>query len=749
MPGHRYGEHNELGGSVHGNAVLAGTVHGGIQIRADTPSALVREPHPPPWQLPAPATMTDREAEVARLEHFRLRSTEDGRSMLTAVSGLGGVGKTTLALSWLHGLRSEFPGGQLYADLGAQSPGGVADPAEVLSRFLRGLGLPAHQVPRAVEERVALYRSLTAERRMVVLLDDAATAAQVRILVPGGANVTVVTGRWRLPALSMDGCVPVHLEPLTADAAVELLAATLADDRVAAQQEDARALVDLCAGLPLAVRVAGARLAARPGRRITTMVRALTAERSRLEALAIEGDHHVRAALDLSYAALPHEAARLYRLLGVHPGTEFGTGAVAAALGGPDGPPGEDEVLALVDVLYSASLLTEATTRAADEEPAGRAAGTAIGSRTEAAEERHRLHDLVRLHALAKAEQDESAGERRAALRRYLDFYLATATEAERLVDPQHRTLARDYGPGEVRPVDLGGSPQRALDWLERELPTLMTALRQARGEGFPSSVWQLADAMWPLFLRRKHYEQWRAAHAEGLAAAREAGDTAAACRMLTSGGIGELDMAASDRALEMFEEAARLFQESGDAMGFARTLNYRGLAHQRLGRASEAAEWFGRAVRELPAQGDPRGGGLARLNLAEVHLALGEFGTAHDGARAAREGLAQQGDSYNAARASIALGRASLALGDTDEAETALTEAVATLTGMAAHYETARAVTELVTVAERRGRRELAAERCREALALHSAVGGVEQHEVPELRERLERIEGGSPDTG
>lgn len=194
MPGHRCGEHNELDGAVHGNAVQAGTVHGGIQIRTGEPSASTRERHPVPWQLPAQVTMMDREAELARLERHRLSSAETGRGMLTAVSGLGGVGKTTLALSWLHGLRSAFPGGQLYADLGAQSPAGIADPAEVLSRFLRGLGLPAHRVPQAIEERVALYRSMTAERRIVVLLDDAATAAQVRTLVPAGANVTVVDG---------------------------------------------------------------------------------------------------------------------------------------------------------------------------------------------------------------------------------------------------------------------------------------------------------------------------------------------------------------------------------------------------------------------------------------------------------------------------------------------------------------------------------------------------------------------------
>lgn len=547
----------------------------------------------------------------------------------------------------------------------------------------------------------------------------------------------------------------MHLEPLSSDAAVELLASTLADDRVATQEQDARALVDLCAGLPLAVRVAGARLAARPGRRITTMVRALSAERDRLEALSIEGDHNVGAALDLSYAALPAAAARLYRLLGVHTGAEFGCAAAVAVLSGPDGPPGEAEVLAHLDVLYDANLLTEVS--APSEHPA---AGTAVtdgepsiavrGDRgAEEVEERHRLHDLVWLHALSKVEQDEAPEERRAALRRYLDFYLASATEAERLIDPQHRTLARDYGADVVRPADLGGSPEAALDWLERELPNLMTALCQARVAGFPSVTWQLADALWPLFLRRKHYEQWRTAHAEGLAAARTDGDTVAECRMLTSGGVGELDMAAPGRALDMFQEAARLFQESGDALGFARTLNYQGLALQRMGRYGEAAEWFERAVVELPARGDVRAGGLARLNLAEVSLTGSQFQVAYEEARAARDILTGQGDSYNAARAAVALGRANLARGQTDEAGLALTDAVSVLRGMAADYEAARAVTELVTLAELRDQPGLAAQRCREALELHSAVPGADQREVSELRERLARIEGRAGESG
>lgn len=697
---------NELSGTVHGPVVQAGSVYGGIHI-ASRPDGAERTP----WQLPPLVRVIDRTRELAVLERHRVRAAREDRPVLAALSGLGGVGKTTLALSWLYALRSRFPGGQLHADLGAQSADGPEHPAEVLARFLRALGVPAQQVPSRLAERAALYRSLTAIRRLVVLLDDAATAAQVRPLLPAGGNVTAVTSRRRLPGLTVDGCCPVHLEPLAPEAAVELLADTLSDGRVEEQPEDARALVELCAGLPLAVRVAGARLATRPGRRIGTMVRALGEERRRLEALAIDGDHDVLATLDVSYRALPGPAARLYRLLGLHPGREF-DGSAAAALCAPDGA-----AAAHLDVLHDASLLVEAPG------------------------ERSRFHDLVRLHAAAKAEEDEPASERAAAVRRLADHYLASATRAEEILDPQHRTMARDYGPTPVVVAEVGPGPEAALDWLERELPTLMAVLQQASGAGLPTVCWQLADALWPLFLRRKFHAECAAAHRAGLAAARELGDAVAECRMLTSGGVGEMGAGNPGRALEMFERAARLFLSADDPLGHARTLNYRGLALQRLGRPRGAAEFFRRAAAELPVHGDRRAGGLAALNLAALVLDEGRAEEALRHAGAARETLDEAGDTYNAARAATCVGRAHLALARLGPAEDALTAAWAALREVSA-YEAARALGALAEVSERHGRRDLARDRCRQARDLYASAGRSGSKDAEALRRRLAALE-------
>ncbi|WJV45526.1 tetratricopeptide repeat protein [Streptomyces flavofungini] len=738
MRGQEQGGQNELSGTVHGPAVQAQAVYGGIHIQPPAPK---EAPRPrPPWQLPPPTRITDRTTELRLLERQRRRSGGAGHHTLVAVSGLGGVGKTALALAWLHALRADFPDGQLYADLGAQSPGGPTDPGEVIGRFLRALGVPAAQVPAGLAERAALYRSLTSQQRLVVLLDDAASAAQVRPLLPGGTGVTAVTSRWRMPGLTVDGCHSVQLEPLGVEEAVELLAATLADGRVDAQPEQARALVELCAGLPLAVRVAGARLAARPRRGITTMVRALTEEHDRLEGLAIDGDHNVRAALDLTYQELPPEAARLYRLLGLHPGTEFGDAVAIAALARPDPAPtdpaptgagappaparsapaatspGAARTRALLDLLHEANLLTDAE------------------------EDRHRFHDLVRLHAAAKAVQDEPPWERAAALRRIADHYLATATAAEWAVDPQHRTLPRDHGPGPVLTEEFGAGPEAALDWQERELPNLMAVLRLARTV-FPTVTWQLADALWPLFLRRKFYAEWRAAHDEGLAAAEGLGDTAAQCRMLTSGGVGELGMGCHERALAMFERAARQFRADGNALGHARTLNYRGLAHQRLGRLDEAARYFTRAAETLPGVGDVRAGGLARLNLADVALARRRPTEAARHAAVAQATLREAGDTYNAARASVLLGRAHLARDEPDLAESHLSPALTALRAMSAAYETARTLHALAELAEHRADPTTARAHYTEALTLYGTAGRATSPDARTARSRLESL--------
>ncbi|UCM88298.1 regulator [Streptomyces marincola] len=685
---------NELGGTVAGQAVQIGTVHGDVRLGAPTGRD---GGHRPPWQLPAGGEVVGRAAELASLERARQRAAEQGRAVRAVLTGLGGVGKTALASAWLHTLRDECPDGQLYADLGAQSETGPVPPGVVLGRFLLGLGVEPERVPAGVEERAGLYRTLTSGLRLGILLDDAASAAQVRPLFPGGPCIVAVTSRWRLTGLLLDDALMFELGTLDTDSAVQLLAEALPGDRVAAEPADARALVDLCAGLPLAVRLSAARLAARPRRSIALMVRELAAEHDRLGALGLHDDRDVRAALDVSYRALPGPAARLYRLLARHPGPDVTASTAAAALGEPRA---SGTAWRAIDALHEAHLLDEF------------------------AEGRYRFHDLVRLHARGCAEREEDSEELAAAGRRVMDFYLATATAAEAILDPHHRTLARDHGPGPVVVEEFAGSEAAALAWLEAELGNLLAMQRAAREAGLPGVVWQLADALRPFFLRRKHVDARRAAYADGLDAARADRATEAEFRMLVSAGLGDLDTGDAGRALDLFERAARLCAETGDALGAARTLNYRGLALVRLGRLTEAARCFADAAAEYPRLGDARAGGLARLNLADVALARDRPAEAVDHAVAARATLAAERDAYNAARALVLLGRARLAAGRAAAAEAALDEAHTALRAMAADHEVARVLEALADLADHRGNRGAAEDHRREAVAIYTRLG-------------------------
>ncbi|MFE5326346.1 ATP-binding protein [Embleya sp. NPDC056575] len=680
------GSHNELGGTVHGPSVQAGTVHGGIHVSigpaGPADAAVV------PWQLPPAPPMVDRVRELDALDRLCAAGTR-----LVLLGGQPGVGKTTLALTWLRRPHAAFPDGRLYADLRGHGGERPALPSEIVGGFLRGLGVPADRVPRDPAEQLGLYRSLTEGRRLAVLLDDATTAAQVRPLLPAGANLTVVTSRGRLSGLLVNGGVPVPLEPLDHAAAVQLLAETMNDDRVREQPAEAAELVELCARLPLAVRVAAARLASRPTRPITTMVRALADERGRLDALALDGDHTVRAALDVSYRELPDAAARLYRGLGVHPGPDFGPVVATAVLGTREvnGPP------AVLEDLLDRNLLTET------------------------ADERYRFHDLIRLHAVDKM-SERSGSERTEALRAILDHYLATATRAEELLEPQHRSLARDYASTKVPRVDFADGPE-ALAWLERQRVTLIAAVRTAATAELHSVVWQLTDALWPLFLRGKYFEDARAAHELGLEAARACADPAAESRMLTSGGLCELDCGGHLRALEMFAAATEVCAGSGDAVGAARARNYTGLALLGLDRPDEADEAFREAEVRCLALGDPRPAALARFNRGDVALRAGRAADAIAHAEAAHAGLERVGDGYNAARARALIGRGLVADGRPDRADPHLLAALGVLRGHNASVEVAHVLTALGESAERQGRAAEARDRYGEALGLLDAV--------------------------
>jgi tetratricopeptide (TPR) repeat protein len=492
---------NVVSGTVAGTVVQAGSVMGGVHFHAKGAEEI-----PVPRQLlPAPGWFADRSRECRELN----RLLDDGGHRVAVVCGPGGVGKTALALRWLHDVEDRFPDGQLFADLGAFNPDGPVSPSEVLGRFLRALGIPAEAVPvmrdtRAeLAEQAALYRSVTARLSVAVLLDNAESVAQVRPLLPASqTSVAVVTSRWRLGGLVRDGGYLVPLAPLEPTAAVELLTRSVGEKRVAGEPGPADRLAELCGHMPLAVSVAGARLAARPHRSIIRAVEDLADQRSRLAKLSVDGDVSVAAIFDLSYRELPAQAARSYRLLSLHPGPDFGHEVTAAAV-----DVAEAEAEDLLDVLIDASLLTD------------------VG------EDRYRFHDLLRLHARHWAETEDDAGERDSAVRRIIEWYLRATIAADRTVIP----LAWRLGPGYRQNEDTprtDRSSAHALDWMESALPNLMAALRTAASRGWDELAWQLCEAMWSLFVYRRPMPEWISATTLGIESAGRVGHQTAESQM-------------------------------------------------------------------------------------------------------------------------------------------------------------------------------------------------------------------------
>jgi hypothetical protein len=419
---------------------------------------------------PVPAHFTGRMAELGRIDDLVFGGTAAGRVPLVVLSGPGGVGKTALALEWAHRAAACFPGGHLYLDLAGASEG------EALGQFLRSLGVAEKRVPATPREQTAMYRSLTAGRRLLVVLDNAVKAEQVRMLVPAAAGGAVlVTSRSRLTALAGSGARLVDVAPLGHATAVALLAGCLHDGRVDAEPGAACELVRLCGGFPIAICVAAARLAARPRWSIARMVAELADERDRLTALSAGHQLSVQASFDVSYRLLEPDAAALYRRLGLHPGREFCATAVAA-MADPASDPDR-----LVGELVEANLLEEVS------------------------EDRFRFHDLLRLHARHHAAADDPAAVRDAAVHRTCEWYLAAARVADGIVVPYRRRLPYDAVWPAHRLPRLDGW-RAAMAWMERERVNLICATMAGLEHGWFRLAWQLADVVWPVLLHNKHY---------------------------------------------------------------------------------------------------------------------------------------------------------------------------------------------------------------------------------------------------
>jgi tetratricopeptide (TPR) repeat protein len=635
-------QENTISGGVSGLSIQTGSVHGNVHVHAGQP-----QPRTPRQLLLVSASFTDRERELMELSTLLTRDRRSGPAM-AVVAGPGGVGKTSLASRWIADHVEQFPDGQLHADLGAFSVDGPTAPEEVLGRFLRALGVSAEQVPAGLAEQAALYRSMTADKRIAILADDADSAAQVRPLLPASPqSVVVVTSRWRLGALTMDGAQVLVVNPLNPAAGLTLLQQTVGGQRVTIEPEQARELVELCGGLPIALCVAAARLSTRPRWPISRLVEVLADERSRLSALTVADEAVVQASFDLSFGELTPNAARAYRLLGLHPGRDFGTGVAAAAV---DRSP-EDTDGAL-DELVDASLLTD------------------IGP------DRFRFHDLTRVHARQQAD-DDSASTRDETLRRMVTWYLDNVVAADRTVMPLRPRLGPRYQntSGERGPFN---DAEAALRWEEQELANIVAAARAAHERGWLSETWQFCEALWGVFLYRRHYPEWRQTHNWGIDAARRCGNLRAEARLEIQLGYLDLNTDHYDEARERFTASLQIGEHLPDLAVQATAWEHLGVVAQSTGDQPLAAEYFTRALRFAEEQDDRRSVALHLRRLGELAGARGHLLEAAQHLERSAEVSLAIGDHVLHARALTRLGSTHLRAGRVIDAATTLRKAAA-----------------------------------------------------------------------
>jgi tetratricopeptide (TPR) repeat protein len=580
-------------------------------LRQEDLPAPAGRPHPDvPRQLPAAVSgFVGREAEMTMLAGLLDQAAPADRAVLiSAIGGTAGVGKTALAVHWAHQVADRFPGGQLYVNLRGYDPEQPVSAADALAGFLRALGVPGPGIPPGADERAALYRSLLAQRRVLVLLDNAGSVEQVRPLLPGAAAcVVVVTSRDALAGLvARDGARRLELDLLPPGEAAGLLR-ELIGERAAADPAATAELASLCARLPLALRVAAEHVIARAAIPLAGLVAELAGLPRRLDMLDTLSDPHtgVRAVFSWSCHSLGAAAARAYRLAGLHPGPDLDVYAAAALTGLPLGQAGQ-----LMDQLACAYLVQVS------------AAG------------RYSMHDLLRGYARELAAAQDSEQEQRAALSRLFGHYLSTAFAAVLTLYPAEAdrlpAVAASAGPGvAAAPV---GDPAAALAWLDAQRPCLVMSMAYLTEHGWPDLATQLARTLYRYLYAGSHVREGVTVLGQACRAAREAGDPGAEAAVLASlAGFRGLQGRYA-QATEHLEQALGLARAAGEQITQARALSTLGVVSLWMGHYEQAGLQASQALEAWRELGNRLGQARALnvLGCVELHHGRYEQGARH-----------------------------------------------------------------------------------------------------------------------
>jgi DNA-binding SARP family transcriptional activator/tetratricopeptide (TPR) repeat protein/transcriptional regulator with XRE-family HTH domain len=697
----RSGEHNKNGSESAAR-----------ERRSGVGEETARRPGAPrPRQLPlAVPQFTGRASELAELS--LLAADSAGTVVISAIGGMAGIGKTALALHWAHQAAASFPDGQLYVSLrGFDLADPPVTPGEAIRGFLDALGVRSEQIPEGLDAQAALYRSVTAGRQLLIVLDNAASEEQVRPLLPGSPGCLVlITSRHQLTGLSAaEGARLITLEVLTGPDARALLTARLGATQAAADDPAAVAeLARLCGCLPLALAITAARAAVRPGHSLAALADELRDTRGRLTALDT-GDPAVgvRAALSWSYAQLSPAAASTFRLLGLHPGADISQPATASLTGEALSQAAQD-----LAELARAHLITEPSPS------------------------RYALHDLVRAYAAEQAEAMEDSEARHEAIGRVLDYYLGTACAAGALLNPTREPVSvASPRPGVT--LEVLADHQQALTWFEAEYEILLTAVRLAAEAGFDVCAWQLPWTMADFVDRRGRWHDWAAIELTALEAATRTGDLTGQAVAHTGAACACQRLADYSQAHAHLGNSIALYRQLGDCIGEARTHLRFSIVCEHQGCLAESLSHDEQALRLFRAAGHRIGQAHALNSMGWSHIQLGNPRQGRSLCQQALRLHRELGDRAAEAHTWDSLGYAEHQLGRFTDASACYRRALSLLRELGDRFEEAGILTHLGDTYDAAGDPQQAREAWQQALDI---LDDLSHPDAEETRARLSR---------
>lgn len=691
---------NRVEAPVAGPVIQGRDYHGDFHFHVGHGAAVARTPREVP---PTPDPFVDREEQIDAIARLAAPRGDRGRGrpVIVLLRGGRGVGKTAMGCYWAHANSERFSDGQLYVDFREHRHDGPSAVGEILAELLRSLGLRNEAIPIATGERSRRFRTETADKRLLLLLDDVELASEVTQLLPTSAeSVVLVTSHQQLKELFRLGGRPVDLPPLDQESAEDLLVSLIGEQRAREDLSSVARLVEICGGLPIALGVCGELLAS-TGRSTAWLAELLSDERQRLSRIEFDEQRSLQIVFDEAYSALSPGAQTLHRRLGVFPGTSV-TPVVAAAA-------------ADIELDAAAELLDELATARLIEQGAGF---------------RFRYHDLLHTHAHVVALRTDAEPEREAAVRRVVDWYVGAAQRMDRAIALDRLRLGDEPLPpvnGEQPPA----TPAEALAWFEFERPNLLAILDAAYDRELDDRVWMIGEALWLAYRGHGHWQEAQDVFALATNAARRSGDIDAEARMRSQLARSYMELGDHDRAAEELAACEAMMEHSPNRALAASIIEWKGVLHLARDEDRAALAAFEQALELFTQAGKQRGIAMQRYLLGRTLVRTGDPRRAVDYLQAAIGQIDRETDQFLYGRVQWRLGEALAALGEIEPARCALEDAVEVLQRHSASVHEASARETLADLERSAGNSAAEVEQLERALAIYAEFGVARAEDV------------------